>query len=158
MSTDRLKWLQALGTLTAGSMPVAEAQAKLGAYIPMLAQRFPDQAFTARSLEDVASKCKFFPSYAEICEHLGAWWKENRPVSQRFPQLAAPSPEPKKPPTPEEIAYVEARVAEIKAAVKETKNRPGAVKPYYLTPEQLRAQYIRDGREHMMPPYLREAT
>ena len=72
-------WLKALGTLVAGSLPANESRAKLNLLAPMLAEEFPAGAFTPPSLAAVARQCKFFPSYAEICEVLSPWWKEHRP-------------------------------------------------------------------------------
>jgi len=72
-------WLKALGTLVAGSLPPNEVRAKLALLAPMLADEFPVAAFCPVSLAAVARQCKFFPSYAEICEVLSPWWRENRP-------------------------------------------------------------------------------
>jgi hypothetical protein len=71
-------WLKALGSLTAGSLPGAEVDAKLGTYAPLLAQDFPPSAFCPASLAAVARQCKFFPSYAEICDLLSPWWRAYR--------------------------------------------------------------------------------
>jgi hypothetical protein len=78
-------WLKALGSLTAGSLPAAEADRKLGAYAPLLAADYPATAFCPGSLAAVARQCRFFPAYAELCEHLDAWSRDNRP-----PQIEAP--------------------------------------------------------------------
>lgn len=88
MSTDRQRWLSALGSMTAGSMSKAEADAKMNAYIPFMAQ-WPDWVFNPRSLEFVARECKFFPSYAEVSAHLATWLRENR-----SPQKAIGSDKP----------------------------------------------------------------
>ncbi len=82
-------WLKALGTLTAGSMPHAEANARVDAYVPLLVCDFPPGAFTGDSLKAVARECKFFPAYAEVIQHLGAWWKSARPL---LPELPPPGP------------------------------------------------------------------
>ena len=80
MSSDVARdWLKALGALTAGTMSAAEARAKIGAYQVFMDQ-WPAWALTPKSLEYVARQCKFFPAYAELCEHLGAWCKDNRPA------------------------------------------------------------------------------
>jgi hypothetical protein len=91
-----------------------DATMKLAAYVPMLTQRFPDAAFTAESLEHVARHAvKGFPTYGELAEWLGEWWKERRPP---LTALAPPDIPPRRPDaTDEERAYVSARVAEITA-------------------------------------------
>lgn len=61
-------------------MTIDDAKARSMAYATMLIESFPAAAFTAKSLEAVARQCKFFPAYAEVIQHLGAWWKENRPT------------------------------------------------------------------------------
>jgi hypothetical protein len=50
---------------------------------------FPDGAFTVQSLEHVARSFRREPSYAELCETLGAWWKDHRPPSPAL-QLEGP--------------------------------------------------------------------
>ena len=72
-------WLNDLAVLTAGSQPIADAKAKVAAYAGMLAEEYPAAAFSRASLRHVAERCKFFPSYAELYEALGGWWKDNRP-------------------------------------------------------------------------------
>lgn len=39
----------------------------------------PDGAFNLTSLEYVARQVRRAPSYHELREHLGQWWKDNRP-------------------------------------------------------------------------------
>jgi hypothetical protein len=82
-------WLKALGTLTAGTMQADEADAKLRAYAPLLSQQFRPTAFTAPSLEHVASQCRFFPSYAEVVKYLGEYVRDH---PQTIPALAGPGP------------------------------------------------------------------
>lgn len=72
-------WLNDLATLTAGTTPLADSKAKVAALTGMLAEQYPAQAFTRRSLEHVAAACTFFPSYGELNRILGAWWKDHRP-------------------------------------------------------------------------------
>lgn len=72
-------WLKALGALTINQGSREESETKIAAYVPLLEMRFDLEAFSGESLEYVASHCKFFPAYAEITEHLGKWWQENRP-------------------------------------------------------------------------------
>ena len=106
-------WLMALGVLTADTGSRAEAEMKLAAYVPLLAERFPAGAFTPASLEHVASKCRFFPAYADVVEHLGAWWLKHRPAP---PALPPPPAVPARPaPTADEVARVAAAVREVAA-------------------------------------------
>jgi hypothetical protein len=72
-------WLKALGSLAASTLSAKEFDARISAYVPLLAADFPQAAFGPVSLAMVARQCQFFPSYAEICKHLGPWWRENRP-------------------------------------------------------------------------------
>ena len=72
-------WLKALGSLAASTLTAKEFDARISAYAPLLAADFPQAAFGPTSLAAVARQCKFFPSYAELCAHLGSWWKEHRP-------------------------------------------------------------------------------
>lgn len=88
MADDAMRiWLKALGALCAGSMPLAEAEARIAAYAPMLAGRFDAPAFCPASLEFVAGESKFWPSYGEVVDRLSRWWHDNRPVQ---PALSAP--------------------------------------------------------------------
>ena len=73
-------WLKALGSLAASTLTAKEFDARISAYVPLLAADFPMAAFGPVSLAVVARHCKFFPSYAEICEVLSPWWRENRPA------------------------------------------------------------------------------
>ena len=141
-------WVEALGVLTCDNMTPTEAEMKTLAYVPMLQDDFPPDAFTQDSLSAVARQCKFFPSYAEVYNHLRAWWRERRPMPIALPP---PTPEPRPEPTPEERAYVAARVREITQAMRSEplyrepgNNDLGADPPsvprpraYHLTPEQL---------------------
>jgi len=107
------EWTIALGILTSGNMSRADAEMKLRAYVPLLQDNFPLGAFTQDSLHHVASRCKWFPSYAEVVEHLGEWWRPRRPP---LTALSRPDIPPARPDaTDEERAYVSARVAEITA-------------------------------------------
>lgn len=73
-------WLKALGTLSSGTMTAQEANARINAMTPLLANEFTPAAFTPASLAVVARACKFFPTYGELCDVLGPWWKANRPT------------------------------------------------------------------------------
>lgn len=84
-------WLKALGSLCAGAASPSDASSKIAAYAPLLAADYPQAAFGPASLAAIARQCKFFPSYAELCEHLSAWWKENRPKPEAAPALYSPN-------------------------------------------------------------------
>lgn len=114
--SDVRNWLTALGVLTAGNMTRAECEMKLRAYVPLLTDRFPPAAFTRASLEHVAAQCRFFPAYGDVVNFLADHWKSVRPLP---PALPPPEPEPERdPPTPEEVAHVEALVAECIASLR----------------------------------------
>lgn len=137
------QWCVSLGVLTAISISREEAEMKLAAYIPMLLSDFTDAAFTTGSLNHVAKACvKGFPTYPELHNHLSGWWREHRPLPPLLARpAAAPPPEPRVPPTEEEIAYVHERVREIVAAMHSPFSEPRDEAPprraSYLTPEQL---------------------
>jgi hypothetical protein len=156
------EWTIALGILTAGQMTRADAEMKLAAYVPLLQDNFPAAAFTQDSLHHVARQCKWFPSYAEVIEHLGAWWKERRPP---FPAIAPPpAPPPRPEPTPEEIELVRQLCAQVvgelraSAIAKDTVGRPLPsgplpVTPRYLPPDVLdRINPLPNGRKRAAPP------
>lgn len=130
------EWCVSLGILTAVSVSRKEAEMKLAAYVPMLMD-FPDAAFTSESLNAVARQCtEGFPTYPILAARLSAWWRDHRPY------VALPAPEPKPPrtpPTPEEIAAVEACVAECLAMLRSSAQpiEDRAPIPRYLTPQQL---------------------
>ena len=65
-----LRWISALGTLTASKPGEADGSAKAQAYAAMV--EFPASAFTRSSLDAAARKFRWFPSYAELVEHLEA--------------------------------------------------------------------------------------
>src|SRR5206468_3466246 len=58
-----------------------EARGKIAAYVPLLCNAFPDDAFSDKSLGAVASDCKFFPSYGELYGLLGTWWRNQIPIN-----------------------------------------------------------------------------
>ena len=143
------EWCQSLGVLTAVSLSRAEAEMKLGAYVPMLMRDFPDGAFTTDSLNAVARECtEGFPIYPVLAGRLSRWWREHRP----YVALPAPPPPPPRPdPTPEEVAHVEqvtrAVVAWLRSSAQPVEDRrpPGA---RHLTPEQLdRLNPLPNGRK-----------
>lgn len=150
------KWTIALGVLTAGNMTRADAEMKLRAYVPLLQDQFPAGAFTPASLHHVAAQCKWFPSYAEVIEHLRGWWREHRP----YVALPPPSPPPPRPdPTPEEMEAVSRTVREVTAALhtsailKDTTGRsldeaPRRPQPRHLPPDVLdRINPLPNGRK-----------
>ena len=133
------EWCVSLGVLTAVSISRQEAEMKLAAYLPMLMQRFPDAAFTPQSLEHVAAQAvKGFPTYGELAQWLGDWWREHRPTPP-----ALPPPEPirqRDEPTAEEREHVARVAAEARAFLRA--NASAGVQdrrptPRHLTPEQL---------------------
>lgn len=140
------EWCQSLGVLTAVSISRAEAEMRLGAYVPMLVRDFPDAAFTTDSLNAVARQCvEGFPPYPVLAARLAQWWKPR--MAPLVPALPPPAPAaPRPPPTPEEVAHVEALVREVtvhlraSAEVTEARSRQleeagGHVpQPCYLSP------------------------
>lgn len=115
-------WLKALGSLCAGRSTPEEADARVGLYVSMLANEYPQAAFTRPSLAAVGKVCKFWPSYGELCAALTAWWADNRPytpapvfVDHEQRRLAAP--EPRGPLTDEQKARVAAQVKALKQDV-----------------------------------------
>src|SRR6185295_8697341 len=81
MNHERLiaGWLNDLAVLAAGNERVADAKAKIAAAAGMLAERFPAEAFTRKSLDAIASQCVTLPNYAELVAKISRWWKDNRP-------------------------------------------------------------------------------
>jgi hypothetical protein len=110
-------WCSSLGVLTAVSISRQEAEMKLAAFVPLLQDRYPADAFTTASMEHVARQCvKGFPTYPELCMHLSDWWRAHRPAP---PALPAPPPiRQRAEPTAEEIAHVERVTREIVAALR----------------------------------------
>ncbi len=82
-----LRWLTALGTLTATRPDEADASGKVRAYAAML--ELPASAFTRRSLDAAARRFRFFPSYAELTEHLEAETADARRTRHQLRRLAA---------------------------------------------------------------------
>lgn len=150
MSTDTAvvrDWLKALGALVAGSIDRKEAEQRLGAYVPLLADEFSTGAFCRASLAAVARECKFFPAYAEVVQHLSAWWREHRPASAA---ITGPprQPPPRRPPaTPEELAAVRRTVASLAASVTAPPLYRAAGKPAHFSDERLLYEYEKLGAE-----------
>jgi hypothetical protein len=63
------EWLSMLGALTANGMTANDARAKTALYAATLAD-YPAILFTQESLKELAAKCKFLPSYAELVDFL----------------------------------------------------------------------------------------
>lgn len=83
-------WLGRLGLLTAVNMPAAEARIKAQAYAPMLDKEFAKAFFTEKSLAFVSRRCKWFPSYGELCEALSAWRSDSNFGMPTAPPSDAP--------------------------------------------------------------------
>ena len=144
-------WCQSLGVLSAVSISRAEAEMKLAAYVPLLMREFPDAAFTADSLSHCAKAAiKGFPTYGELIHSLGEWWREHQPVR---PALPPPAPLPFHEPTPEELAYIHERVAEVVANVtaRNGDDEPRAVRPAHLSAGLLdQLNPLPNGRKRVM--------
>jgi hypothetical protein len=85
------KWLRSLGVLCAGTMAADEARTRCAAYASMVAGEFPVAAFTQKSLEAVARECRFFPSYGELVEYLGKFWRDHKPAFLALPSAGPQS-------------------------------------------------------------------
>jgi hypothetical protein len=151
------QWCQSLGVLTAISITRQEAEMKLAAYVPLLMDNFPDAAFTSESLNHVAREClKGFPTYPELVNHLGAWWREHRPAPPTLPPPPLPPARP--PPTPEEVAHVHELVAQMVATLRsaDAEVRPDAPRSAYLSPGLLdELNPLPDGRKRTDAGVLR---
>jgi len=140
------QWCQSLGVLSAVSISRQESEMKLAAFVPLLADRFPDAAFTQDSLQHCAAKAvKGFPTYGELAGWLSDWWRDHRPLPPLLakPKEAPPLVEPRVPPSEEEIAYVRGCVQQIIANMhspfsEARDDQPRAApRPAYMTPSQL---------------------
>ena len=152
----RRQWCAAVAKLVYPVDPARCVSALIG-YLPHL-RDLPVEAFNPASAEAVAlaERRMAFPSYDEVAKPLRAWWRDNRPALQRFPSIPYEPPPPRSGPTPEEIAYVEARVREAQA-ICASNRRPETQRPIkasYLTPTQLRAVHQAQGTTP--PPWLVE--
>ena len=99
------RWLLQLGRAVAIRASSDDADDFVETMAPMLAYRFPNEAFSFDAFEHVAAQSKFLPNYGELVERLGAHWQQHR---ERRRVLALPPPraesrEPYKlpPPPPE---------------------------------------------------------
>ena len=98
-----LRWLTALGTLTATRTDEADATGKARAYATML--EYPASAFTKASLGVAARKFRWFPSFAELCEHLEAETAEAKRLRHQLRRvLALPVQDDRPPPRYSELS------------------------------------------------------
>lgn len=110
------KWLASLAVLCAGgNMTAEDAKAKLQAYAAMFDGQLPASILTRSSLDEVARKFKFLPSYGELAPALS---RLANPVLRRVDRLetllALPPPEPPwTPPSDAEKAAVTAMVTGV---------------------------------------------
>lgn len=149
-----------LAKLTTPHDPVKAASA-FAAFLPMLTD-FPDAAFCKASLEHVAGRATFTPNYGFVRGELGGWWRDNRPDRRRLESNVVSLPVRQREGAPSEEA--KAAVSQIVHAWRRdvakrsaaSPHQPAAIKPSYLTPDQLRASYA--STPDKMPPYLRIAT
>lgn len=151
------QWCQSLGVLSAVSITRQEAEMKLGAYVPLLQDRFPDAAFTLDSLQHCAALAvKGFPTYGELAGWLSDHWREHRPLPPLLEKpKEAPPREPRVPPTEEEVAYVHGCVQQIIANMHSPfsegrDDHPRAPRPAYASPEVLdRINPLPNGRKRV---------
>lgn len=79
---DVRDWLTSLGALVAANITVADARARLTAYVGML--EYPSACYTKASLRKAARRFKFFPTYGELTDFLDAQLAEIRTKRQRL--------------------------------------------------------------------------
>jgi hypothetical protein len=71
-------WLRALGALVAtGGMSLADARERLVAYADLLESEFDQRFFTMATLAFVGRRCRFFPTFHELCLALSEWGRDN---------------------------------------------------------------------------------
>ena len=118
-----LRWITALGTLTATRPEEADALGKARAYAAML--EFPASAFNRSSLDAAARKFRWFPSYAEVCEHLEAETAEAKRLRHQLRRIVALPVQDDRPPpryqdlSPEQRAQFEEIMAPFRRGRKE---------------------------------------
>ena len=146
----RAQWIAMLAKLTS-PMESTQAAIAFNAFLPMLTD-YPDAAFTHDSLDYVATECHGVPTYADVRQHLGAWWKRNRPQP-----LAIADAVPELPPlrTDAEAAHARSLVAETVAHLKDREEERNAQlakaipsqprKTGHLSPAELAEAYRRAG-------------
>ena len=95
--TNAYDWLRHLGCMVAtAKISLENAYSRLTVMSPMLEQEFGKRVFCTSSLSYTARRCRFFPTFSELCEHLADWQKENQPplnVVVLQDNVAALSPE-----------------------------------------------------------------
>jgi len=145
------RWLIDLGKLTAARSSHDEAADFVASSAPMLALRFPNEAFNIRSLEAVAAECKYIPTYGELVALLRAWWQAHRPAP---PALAPPPIRQRGEPTPDEIQHVTRVVEDTIAALRSAVQPPEDHRPVArcLSREQLNRAYQRSGVQGPQTP------
>jgi hypothetical protein len=140
------QWCQSLGVLSAVSMSRQDAEMRLAAFVPMLLDRFPDEAFTTASLQHVAAHAvKGFPTYGELADWLSEWWRDNRP---RPVAIAPPAPKPeppREPLTPEALARIHAVVVDLAYELRAPPLVQVPLAPRHLNPTQLIEAYRNAG-------------
>lgn len=138
------RWLADLGRLAAVRSDDQEACNFVDTMAPMLAMRFPNEAFTPASLEAVAAECRFLPCYGQLVPLLRAHWQQHRTL---VPRLPAPPIRQRDEPTAEERAYVTRITAEtitaLRSSVQPVEQRRPATR--CCTPEQLTEAYRKAG-------------
>lgn len=113
------RWLQMLGTMTAGKTSAAEAHTKVELFAGML--DFPAGCYSKATLKAAAEKFSWFPSYAELHAFLT---EENRRMFKdkfRLEQIAhfkPKIPEPEIDRSPEAVARWNAALASLGASWK----------------------------------------
>lgn len=116
-----MTWLAQVGILSAGKMSVDEAKARISAYVALL--DFPAVCYGPESLKRAGSKFKFFPSFAEVEEHLSreVWWVKAQ--AYRLQRIGAePKPDPAKPAPKRDAAPIIAEVVKATAPPREKSN------------------------------------
>jgi hypothetical protein len=139
------RWLVDLGRLTAARSSHDEAADFVNTSAPMLAMRFPNEAFNHVSLEAVAAECKYLPTYGELVMLLRGWWRQHRPMPAALP---APPIRQRDEPTEEERAHVTRIAAETVAALESSEQPPEQRRRFganCLSREQLAEAYRRAG-------------
>ena len=87
------KWLNSLGTLVAGQMPLAEAKTRVGHYATLM--DFPNAVYTRETLKKAGERFKWFPSFAELSELLSGETQKLRDKAARAERLGKCLPDPK---------------------------------------------------------------
>jgi len=82
-----MHWLAQLGVLCAGNMPAADAKVKIQAYGYDL--EFPALCFTDATRASATRKFTWFPSFAELTEHLEAIARPYRIQLERMRRISS---------------------------------------------------------------------